>query len=641
MFLGGLTERSKGWLVKIILIFISIPFALFGVDYYFRRGGGGADSVASVDGHKITQYEFNQLLREQRDRLRGMLGSNFDSSVVDTPTLRASVLDAIVTEHLLAQQAAKAGLTVTNSELAGRIAEIPAFQDQGKFSQARYELVLRNQGMSPAGFESRMRLAGLVGEMRDSITDTTLVPKIILDSYIRLRDQQREVSALTFSPTRYESQVKFDPAVVKAYYDAHPDEFRIPEQVRLEYVLVSVEKLMADAQVTEEEIRKYYDDQLKQGHYAVKEERQASHTLIAVAPNASEADKKAARAKAEEIFKQARQSPEKFAELAAKYSQDPGSAKQGGELGFISPGTMAKAFDDAVFSMQPGEIRGPVETEFGFHIIKLTSIKPAKTRTLDEAQEEITKELKKQKAAQRFTEVADNFGNMVYEQSDSLKPAADALKLGIQKSGWVSRNEAPNDPLLNNPKLLQAVFSDDVLKDKRNTAAIEVGPNMLVAARVIDHRPASIKTFAETSGAIAEKLKKEEAAKLAAKDAQAKLAELQQGKSPPGLSWPVPRLIGRQGESDLAPAVVVQVFKADIRKLPVHVGAENPEGGYTLVKITKSVDGNPGDEAKRKSAAIELRRMLGEEEFSSLLGSLKKNADITVKREVLEQKEAK
>ena len=632
-------EGKQGCLVKGILLLITIPFALFGVDYYFRNSGGRSDVVATVEGQKITQFEFNQALKDQSENYRNMLGKDFDPAMLDNPQARRSVLESLINQRLLAEKAQRAGLTVTTSELAAKISEVPAFQVDGKFTTERYTQFLRSQGMSTSGFEARLRQDLLVQRMRDTVVNSTVLPVSALEHYVRINEQQREVSTATISPGQFAPMIKVSQPAQNAYYAAHPEQFKIPEQVKLDYVFLSAEQLAAEAQVSDEEVKKAYDEALGHGLYQQKEERQASHILIAVAPNASEGDKKAAKAKAEELLKQASAKPEQFAALAEKNSQDPGSAKQGGDLGFFARGAMVKAFDEAAFAMKPGEIRGPVETDFGFHVIKLAAVKPEQVRKFDAVKAELAQDLKKQKAGKKFAEVADNFANLVYEQSTSLKPAADSIKQQVKQSGWVTKGGAANDPLLNNPKLLEAVFSSEVLKDKRNTAPIEIAPNMLVAARVSDYKAPAMKPFGEASASIEQKLKQEEGAKSALKLGKEKLALLQQGKAVPDLIWSAPKLVSRQGQSDLAEAVLTQAFKVPAAKLPAYASEESAGGEVTLVRVTRIVEAEKVDEAKRKSASNSLKQALAQEEFAAIMSQLRTKSDITMQPGAVEKKE--
>lgn len=633
MLLEAIRERSQGWLAKLILVLITVPFALWGVESYIRYGGD-ADVVASVDGYKISQQEFTRALKEQQEKLRRALGRNYDPALLDTPAVRRSILDGLINERVLLAEAMRSGLQISDARLAAMIAAEPAFQQDGKFSQERYERLLKQQNLTPVGFEARVRQDLMLQELRDGYARSAFVPRTLVENAARIGEQKREVSQVTLSPDQYVAQVKVDPAAIQAYYDKHHGDFSTPDQVRVEYVTLSPDSVLGQATVSDAEVKKYYDEHA--ARYQDPGERQASHILIAVAPNAPAAERAAAKAKAEKLYQELRKNPASFADVARKESQDPGSAAQGGDLGFFAPGGMVKPFSDAVFQMKVGEIVGPVETEFGYHIIKLTAVKPRRTIGLDEAKDEIAQELRKEKAAAKFAELAETFSNLVYEQSDSLKPAADALKLTIQSSPWISK-KGHEVPLLSNEKLLQAVFAEDAIKNRRNTEAIEVAPSTLVSARVVEYKPSSTKPLDAVAAEIGEKLKRDQAAVLAMQDGKARLAKLQQGEAL-DLGWSAPQVVGRKDAQGLSSAVLSGVFKADVRKLPAYVGVENPQGGFSLVRISRVVEATPNAE-KGAEYAQNLQQLFAEESVNAYLAYLKRKADIKVMSANLEKKD--
>ncbi|HUW50523.1 MAG TPA: SurA N-terminal domain-containing protein [Sulfuricella sp.] len=629
-------ERAHGLIAKIILGLIIVPFALWGVDSYIRHSSK-ADIVAEVDGQKITRQEFSQALREQQDRMRGELGARFDPAVLDRPEIRQSILDGLVQQRLLAIEAARAGFNMPDALLASIISNIPEFQQGGKFSQVRYESMLRAQNMTPPVFESRLRQNLLIQQLFEGFSHGVAVPRFAEETVMRLAEQQREISQAMMTPEHYMVQMKVNPADVKAYYDKHHEEFRVPEQVRFDYVILSQDELARQMVVSEDEIKKYYTEHSAQ--YQEQEQRRASHILIATGAGASPADKAAAHAQAEQILKEIRQNPAKFEALAKQYSKDPGSAAKGGDLGFFPRGAMVKPFEDAVFGMKGGEISGLVQSDFGFHIIKLTAIKHGGVRSLDEARGEIVQELKKQKAAKKFAELADTFSNTAYEQPDSLKPVADKLKLKIQTSPLISK-KGTDQTLLNNPKLLQAVFSEDALKLKRNTEAIEVAPNTLVVAHVTEYKAATYQPFEELNTELAKRLLREQSNAMAVKQGRDALAILQKGGTVAGLQWGAQIMITRENASSMGKEALNQIFRADTDKLPAYVGFDDPKGGgFILVKISKVVEAGAIDPAKKKSYSSQLRQSLSQEYSSSYLASLKQKADIHIIKEKLEKSE--
>ena len=616
-------ERAQGVIVKIILGLITIPFALWGVDSYIR-GGDKVDIVAEVNGQNITRQEFSRTLKEQQERMRGAMGERYDPAMLDRPEVRQSVLDGLVQQHLLVMEANRVGINLPDTLLASIIAEIPEFQQDGKFSQARYESMIRAQDMTPAVFEHRLRQNLVIQQLFEGLSHGVAVPRISEEMVARLAEQQREISLAMLTPEQYMIQLKVDPADVKAYYDKHREEFLVPEQARLDYVVLSADELQQQMVVSDEEVKKYYDEHSAQ--YNEAEQRRASHILIAE------------RTQAERILKEIKQNPARFEDLAKQHSKDPGSAAQGGDLGFFTRGAMVKPFEDAAFGMKGGEISGLVQSDFGFHIIKLTAIRHGGARSLDEVKGEIAQELKKQKAVKKFAELAETFSNTVYEQPDSLNPVADALKLKIQSSPWISK-KGTDMALLKHPKLLQAVFSEDALKLKRNTEAVEVAPNTLVVARVAEYKAASYKPFEELNTELAKRLLHEQGNVAAVKQGKDALASLQKGGAVADLKWGATILISRENASSMGKDALSHIFRADAGKLPAYTGIENPKGGYTLIKISKVVEPDAIDPAKRKSYANQLRQVFAQEYSSAYLASLKQKADISIKKEKLEKVE--
>ena len=633
----SIREGKAGKLFTYIIFgLIIVSFSLWGVESYINNIGRSS-GVAKVDGHNITQEEFNVAFRNQMDQMREMLGKNYDLAQVDNPQARASVLEGMVNRQLLAAAANKVGLATTDEQLRKSIEAIPAFQDNGKFSLTRFQTYARNRGMTDVMFEEQIRQDNLLQQMRDAITTTAIVPKFQVESFVKLSEQQREMSQATVAPSAFASQVKLDDKAAKAYYDANLNEFKNPEQVKVEYVMLSSEKFAAEQIVSDDEAKKIYDERVAKGEFKKKS-------------NDTTDEKKAALAKALDVLKEIRANPANFAELAKKHSQDTGSATQGGDLGYFGKGAMVKPFEDAVFAMKVDEIRGPVESEFGYHIIKLTEVKEAerkashilisfeeKIQSFAEVKDSIINEQKKLKANKKYLEVAAGFNDMVYEQSDSLKPVVDAYKLSIQQSEFIPRTGAGVNAMFVNKKFLDAIFSDEVLKNKRNTEAIEVAPNTLIAARVLEYKPSSAKPFSEASAAILENLKQKEALKLATAQAKINLELLNQGKDVPGLNWSAAKLVNRQNPGDVPGDIVAAVFKADVKKLPVFVGNEGP-AGYTFVKVSKVVDAFAVDDAKRNAVALRLAQSQSQDEFEGMIQSLRSKSKITIDRAAIERK---
>ena len=624
-------EKHRRTVMIGIFILIIPPFAFFGIDSYFQKGGGG-DVVATVGDYRVSQGEFAMALRERQETLQRMSGGRVDPASLDSTELRFSVVDNLVQQRLLMDRAVRAGLVITNRQVQDIVGNVEAFRENGQFSYARYEELLKGQGMTPVIFEQRMRQDLLVDHVTHGFTASAFVSRTEAAMLQRISDQQREISHFALSADRFVPQVKLEADAARKYYEGHQDEFRIPEQVRIEFVSLSADTLLTQMQPAAAEVRKAYDENLKR--FEVKEARQASHILITA--DASPEAKKKAKARADELYGQLKKNPKDFVALAKQHSQDPGSAANGGDLGFFERGSMVKPFDDAVFSMKAGEISAPVESEFGYHIIRLTMVRAGKGKSFEEARPEIETELKKQLAGRKFAELAEAFSNMLFEQSDSLKTAAELVKTAPQKSGWIARNSVDNS-MPGNQKLMQAVFSDDVLKNKRNTEAVEVAPGVLVGARVAEHKPATIQPFDQVSGALLKKLTLQQASQLAAQDGRAKLEALKQGKDAQ-VAWSAPLLAGRGDPKGIPVEVLRQAFKADVNKVPAYTGAETQGGGYTLVRISKVQEATEGAKDKQNAIAQTLRQVAGQAELAAYLASLKQKTEVKIRKDVVEKK---
>jgi peptidyl-prolyl cis-trans isomerase D len=625
----------KKRVVQIILALITLPFAFFGVDYYFR-GGGSATEVARVGGETISQVEFANAISDQQDRMRQSAGKDYDPTVFSSPEVRYSMLEQLIGQRVLDQQVRRGNLRVSDAQLAQFIGELAPFQEDGKFSRPKYEQLLISQNMTPLAFEQRVRQELTVAPLQEPIANGNITAMSNVERYLALLDQQRQVAVATVPADAYLKDVKIDDAAVKAFYDTNQGVFQVPDEVKIEYLVLTPDSLMGQITVDPAEVKKQYDDNVKQ--YTKAEERQASHILIAVKPDASDADKAAAKQKAEALAASARKTPAKFAELAKQNSQDPGSAGQGGDLGsFARDGSMVKPFEDAVFSGKQGDIVGPVQTDFGWHIIRITAIKPGKTQSLDEAKPQIEQDLKRQKATRKFVEAADQFQNLVYEQADSLQAAAKGLNLEVKTTPMLTRTQV-QALAQNSPKFVQAVFSAESLQAKRNTEALEVAPNTLMAARVIDYKAATTRPFDEVKVEIRRQLERNAASELAQKTAKEKLALLEQGKDA-GLSFGKPVTLTRnQPQPGFPPDALIKIFQANASKLPAYVSAPAERGSFSVYKVIQVVTPPAPDPERLKAFNNRVGDQVGHELFNAYLASLKSKADVKINQANLEKK---
>ncbi len=612
-------ERRR--LVQIVLVLITLPFAFFGLESYRHSGDAGAP--ATVNGTKISQQEFETALRQQQDRMRQMLGANFDPSMLESVDAKRAILENLVEQRLLIQRAKAAGLTVTDEQVARLIGGIDAFKQDGKFDQARYAAALGSQNMSPLMFEARVRDDLLGQQLRESYALNGYASNTVTDNVIAINEQQRAVSVAGVSLQSYMGLVKVDDVEARTYYDQNQKEFKLAEQAQVEYVIFSINDLMAKVVVKDEDVKKYYD--ARQAEFGTAEQRQAAHILIAVAADAPQADKDAARAKAEALLKQVRQNPAQFAELAKQNSHDSGSAMNGGDLGWFARGIMTKPFDEAAFALKSGEISGLVQSEFGYHIIKLLGVRPSEARPFLAVRDEIINKLRQQQAADSYAELAEKFSNTVYEQSDSLRPASELAGVKVLQSAWLVKGASVGEPWT--AKVLEAVFSDDAVKNKRNTAAIEVAPNTLLAAHILEYKPAATRSFNEVQDLIKQKILHKKALDMAEKQGRMLLAQLQQGGKV-ALDWSDVQSVTHAQHGKLDAAVVRQIFQADATKLPQYIGAESRQDGFILVRVDSVKSGDKPDDTKRAKYAQQLRQMTGDEMFNAYLKDVKARAEI-------------
>jgi peptidyl-prolyl cis-trans isomerase D len=626
--------RNNRRLVQVFLALITLPFAFWGVESYVRSVGSSGE-IASVGGTKITQLEFQQALQLQQEKIRASVGPNVTADMLDTPQIRQSVLDSLVDQHLIAMQVSKSRIAVSDAELFQYISSAPALQENGKFSPERYGELAASKGMTKLAFDARLRRDIAMQRVASPITEGVLTGKEAGQRWLAAMLEEREVAEAALMPEQYTAAVKLDPTAVKAYYDSNKAAFAVPEQARAEFVVLSQKQLEQEVSVSEDDIKAAYA--AHQDQYQQAEQRRASHILINVAKNASAADVIAAQIRAKQVLELAKQKNADFAALAKQHSQDTGSAQKGGDLDWFGRGAMVKAFEDKAFSLKEGELSDLVRSDFGFHIIKLTGIRAEHVKPLEEARGEIAQELRSKAAAKKYAELAESFNNTVYEQADSLKPAADKFKLKVEQSEWISKAN-PGATILANPKLLTALFADDSIKNKHNTEAVEVASKTLVAAHVIEYRPATVRPFEEVRSEVEKKLTLEEAAKLCHKDGEDKLAKLGKGESV-DLNWGAPHNLPRIGAQGFSREATKAIFQTPSAKLPAFAGIVQPTAGYSLYRVSQVKPFAGGDDQRAKALLDQYARVMAGEDFTAWLSVLRKRYPVEINSKALEVKD--
>ena len=581
--------RKHSKIVMFLLFLLVIPsFVLVGIDSnYFSEK---SPVVARVDGHKITQADWDNAHREETDRIRAQ-SPNVDPKQLDTPQARYATLERLVRDRVFAAAAQSSHLITSDARLARALQDIPAIaalkRPDGSLDTEAYRSLVGAQGLTPEGFEANVRrelsVSQVMGGVMSTAFATDAAAKLAFDSLY----QRREIQVARFNASDYAKQVNPTDADIEAFYKANAQRFQQQEQAAVEYVVLDLDSVRSGIRVNEDDLRTYYKENLTR--LAAKEERRASHILINAAKDTPAADRDQAKARAQELLSQVRKSPASFAEVAKKSSQDSGSAPAGGDLNFFGRGAMVKPFEDAVFAMKKGEISDVVESDFGYHIILLTDIKTPRQPSFEELRPSLEAELKQQQAQRKFAEVAEAFTNSVYEQPDSLKPVADSLKLKIQTAEGVTRVPGPgaSGPLAN-PKFLEALFANDSVEGKRNTSAIEVGPSQLVAGRISTYTPTRTLPLQEVSDRARLLLIAEKSAELARKDAEAKKAAWM-GNAAPAAGLAPAVVVSRDQTQNLPRAVVDAALRASPDNLPAWVSADLGSQGTAVVKVLRII----------------------------------------------------
>ncbi|MGI4814340.1 MAG: SurA N-terminal domain-containing protein [Janthinobacterium lividum] len=624
--------RNHKRLMLIILALFVVPgLGLVGIQG-FRGFFDDSANVAKVGGQKIPRQEYDNAMREQLDRARQMLGASFDPKMFDTPTIRQGVLEGLIQQRVVAQAAQNEFLTAPDTAVRRAIVAIPAIQalqkPDGTFDVEQYRQLLATQGMTPEQFDERVRFDLASHQPQENIQDSALAPSSLAQHLLEMSQQQREVQSLAFQAQTYRSQIQPTDGDLKQYYASHQDDFRKPESATIDYLVLDAAALSASAAPSDAEVHKYYEDNL--AHYQIGGQVRASHILITVAPHASATERQQAQAKAQAILAEVRAHPERFAEIAKKESQDAGSAANGGDLGYFSRGMMVKPFEDAAFSMKPQQISDLVQSDFGYHIIEVTDVKPATTQPFEQVKDAIAQQLRTQEATKRLAEDADQFSNLTYEQGDSLKPAADKFKLQIRQA-TVTRQPnpalAPTDPL-NNQKLLDAVFANDSLKSHHNTAAIDVGSNAMISAHVTAYQAAAVPPFEQVRDAVLQHVLDQRSAELARKSGAAKLAELQKSNAVDGFSAPVK--ISRASLQGVPPTAASEIFKTPADKLPAYVGVDLGAGGYAIYRINSVIAGSAPTSEQLKAAEAQIAQVSGASQSRAYLAALRQKASVKI-----------
>jgi peptidyl-prolyl cis-trans isomerase D len=627
-------DRAQGVFAWIIVGLIIIPFALWGINSYF--GGGGDDSIAKVGDAKISPQQMQRAYQQQRDRLQQMFGGKIPENLFSEETMKSQILQQLIEKEVLIQAAADNGMRIGDKQLASTITGINAFQKDGKFNAEEYERVLARQGMSPRLFEQRVRRDLMASQLTDVVVNMDFTLNTEVDHYLRLQQQQRDIGYMVLPLSKFEKEITVSAEEKRSYYASNNGRYTVPEQVKIDYLELDAVAIASAIKVDEEELRQRYE--AHKLNFRTAEERRARHILIQADSGAAQSVVAEARAKAEALLQRINNG-EDFATLAMAESQDPGSAKKGGDLGFFGKGIMDKAFEDVTFSLKKGAVSGVVQSAFGFHIIKLDDIKGGETKPYEQVAAELKREVQQERAAEIYYDKAEQLANLTYEQPDTLSVAAEQLQLEIKSSDYFARNGGAG--IFGDPKMTTAAFSEDVLARGNNSSAIELGDNHLVVLRINDHKAESVRPFEEVAAVIEEALKRDKAKVKAQQEAAALFTRLQAGESPESLAksqtleWKMQTGLLRDNNK-VDRSIVQAVFRMPH---PADKGYSSeqltlPSGDQVLVALYAVHEGDltKVEASTRSDAEQRIERAASNAAEQALIAGLRQRAEITIKQ---------
>ena len=635
--LQGIRDRAQGWIAWIIVLLISVPFALWGIQEYL---GKDVDApVAMVNGLEVSLPQFRQAYAQEKARLNALLGDDFDRRLVDEGQFKQAALDRLIERELLIQAAHRNGLRISDAQLAQSIQRQASFREAGAFSESLYANWLRAQGYSSAAFEEDFRRSLTTDQISIGISQSVIVTGRDVNDMLHLVDQQRHFAALRIAADQYREEVEVSQSDVESYYQRHLAQYRSPERVRLEYLELSREAIEETITASDEELFRLY--QLERQRYVVPEQRRASHILVSIADDADAQAVVTAQNRAQELRTRLERG-EEFETLAKQASDDPGSSRSGGDLGFFGRGVMDKSFEDTVYSMKLGETSRPVRSAYGFHIIRLSGIQPEKVKPFQEVRSDVLDRYKQQQAEPLFFEQTEQLANLAFEHPDGLQVAAEALGLSTEVTEPFERDGRKGDSILGHQEVLDAAFSPEVLEDGANSDLIDIDGDRVIVLRLKERFAAAQRPLFEVREEISDTIRSKRAREHAAAVGRDLIARLRNGEDPSELAksldleWSAQKTIKR---GDLS---VEAEIRSALFRMPRPGGGKREydgilarSGDFVILSLELVADGDPvAVQAEYvRNAESAMGRDYGQESFDSLMRSLHEKAELQVYRD--------
>jgi peptidyl-prolyl cis-trans isomerase D len=632
--LSRIRDRASGWIAWTIVVLISIPFALWGINSYFE--GASKVIVATAEGIEIDQQAYQQALAQQQRTLVQLVGRDLDSEFFASEDFKRQVVDQLIDETLQGAYIRSRGYRISDRELNWQIQAIPAFRTDGTFDSARYHDLVGRAGLSVASFEEQQRRQAAFNQVESSIVATAFVPESSTDNLLRLLRQERDARYVVFDLSDYWDQVTVTDGDIEAQYQENSDKYYLPADTQVDYLALSVEALAAELVLEEAEIRRAYDTSADR--FVQPESRSVRHVLVSVDEGAGETAVETALIKATKLVARARGGAD-FSALAETYSDDVGSARRGGDLGVIQPGTMPASFEEAAGSLLEDQISDPIRTRYGFHVIQVTQLKEETLESYAEVRDRIATEIKRREAESRFVEMAEDLRNISYEQPDSLVPAARVLGLEIRQSGWFSREHG--EDFFAHPALREAAFSDEVLIDGLNSEVVEVDLDTLAVVRKANYRKRRLQPLSLVRARIVEELRRQRAFAAVELEGESFIDELQRGS----ILWsqaliqrgwkdqPLP-LSGAEVDDPLVGSVRSLIYAAPPpgQSGPIYDSGWIDDRKFLVYQLSAVMDGDPSVASADDRAQMQalIMRRDGAGLLASFQQDLRAAADVTI-----------
>ncbi|WP_298016018.1 SurA N-terminal domain-containing protein [uncultured Castellaniella sp.] len=630
--------RTHQRLMQLILLILVVPsFVFLGISGYSFVTADPA--VAEIGKLSVTKQEFTQAQRNQLQQMQESSQGRFDPALLDNPQARQALLDQLINRKVQVAVATQDHFSVSDNTLRRAIAAMPQVQVDGQFSADRYHEVLASIGMSPRDFEASQRAELALDTVLGPVRDTAALPKPVIESLKRALTEERTVRLRVFQAKDYTKDVAITPQDIKAWYDAHQNELRLPEQVSADYLVLDEAAAVASVPaISDAQLKDYYEQ--NKTRYVVPARVNVSHILIKLPSGASDEAAKAALASAQDLSRRARAEPQQFADLARKESQDAGTARDGGALGWIQRGTLPLPMEQAVFALKQGEVSDPVKGPDGYHVFIANQVQPEKGETFDEARGKVESEVRRQLAADRFADMATKLTSLVYDNASSLDPAAKELGLQVRKAQGIARDRlltadeagpqaaaaSKDAATLGDVRVRQALFSRQVLTDKQNSGVIEISPDTMVVVRVDAMTPAHVPELDKVQAHIQSQLQAERAHAAAVAAGEKVLASLKQQASSEGFQDPV--TLSRLDPAGLSKAVMDAAFTVPRQTLPAYGGVSLPDA-YAIVQLDQVKPGSTGKPALDGLGA-QMARVWGSVEEQALLVDLRKALGVKI-----------